>query len=90
GPVQGGDRAIAVVGFALRFPDADDADGFWANLLAGRDSVRRPGREALLAMGLPATLVDDPDYVGAQAVLDGVDLFDPAAFAYAPGEVAEI
>ncbi|WP_217990791.1 polyketide synthase, partial [Streptomyces albidoflavus] len=33
------DDAVAVVGLALRFPDADDLAEFRANLLAGRDSV---------------------------------------------------
>ncbi|GLY07126.1 hypothetical protein Acsp01_75050 [Actinoplanes sp. NBRC 101535] len=37
---------LAVIGMACRFPDADTPDQFWANLLAGRDSVTtgpRPG-----------------------------------------------
>ncbi|MEV6527879.1 MupA/Atu3671 family FMN-dependent luciferase-like monooxygenase [Longispora sp. NPDC051575] len=36
------DRRIAIIGLACRFPDADDPDTFWANLLAGRQSVRPP------------------------------------------------
>ena len=31
---------IAIIGMAGQFPDADDLDEFWANLAAGRDSVR--------------------------------------------------
>jgi len=36
----GGPEPIAIIGMAGQFPDADDLDEFWANLAAGRDSVR--------------------------------------------------
>ncbi len=33
-------QAIAVIGMAGRFPDAENLDAFWKNLTDGRDSVR--------------------------------------------------
>ena len=36
----GGPEPIAIIGMAGQFPDADDLEEFWANLAAGRDSVR--------------------------------------------------
>jgi len=50
--------AVAVVGVACRVPGAGDVDGFWANLVAGRDCVTReygPGGELIRAGGV----VDD-------------------------------
>ncbi len=31
---------IAIIGMAGRFPEADDIEAFWANLLSGRESIR--------------------------------------------------
>ncbi|MGY0232076.1 MupA/Atu3671 family FMN-dependent luciferase-like monooxygenase [Longispora urticae] len=63
-PTVTADRRIAIIGLACRFPDADDADTFWANLLAGRESIRRPtdGRAP------------------ASAPLDDIASFDAALF----------
>ncbi|HEX6969589.1 MAG TPA: SDR family NAD(P)-dependent oxidoreductase [Micromonosporaceae bacterium] len=79
---------IAVIGMAGRFPDAPDLDGFWRNLLSGRDSVRT----------VPASRWDvetyfDPDrrvpgrtYSKWAALLSDVDAFDPAFFRISPLE----
>lgn len=82
--------AVAIVGMAFRFPGADDRDAFWANLMAGTDSVRRLDPAALRAAGAPAALVDHPDFVSAHAAIDGTDRFDPQPFGYSHGEAAEI
>ncbi|MDZ5645866.1 polyketide synthase [Nitrospirillum sp. BR 11828] len=90
GDPSGAGQAIAVVGWAFRFPGADDAVTFWDNLLAGRDAVRHFNRADLQAAGAPAVLADHPDLVAANAAVDGLDLFDPVPFGYGPGEAAEI
>ena len=36
---SGGRGQVAIIGMACRFPDADTPERFWANLVAGRDSV---------------------------------------------------
>lgn len=83
---EAGDHAIAIIGFAARFPGAPDVDAFWDNLLHGVESIRRFTRSELLAAGAPATLVDDPTYVPANGVLDGVEDFDASFFGYSPRE----
>ncbi|TWB37258.1 polyketide synthase [Nitrospirillum pindoramense] len=90
GDPSGAGQSIAVVGWAFRFPGADDAMTFWDNLLAGRDAVRHFDRADLRAAGAPAVLADHPDLVAANAAVDGLDLFDPVPFGYGPGEAAEI
>ncbi|GAB6125992.1 SDR family NAD(P)-dependent oxidoreductase [Humidesulfovibrio idahonensis] len=81
-------RDIAIVGLSLRAPDAPDAQTFWANLLAGRDSIRE----------IPAERFDwrahyDPrpglagricSQVGG--FMDKVDCFEPLFFHISPAE----
>ncbi|SDM25203.1 type I polyketide synthase, partial [Allokutzneria albata] len=79
---------IAVVGLAGRFPGADDATGFWENLLAGRSGIVRHDRAELLAAGVPAEHADDPNYVPVSAAVSGMDLFDAGFFGVDPEEAA--
>lgn len=76
--------AIAVVGLACRFPGAPDADAFWANLVAGRESIgfRTPGE--LAALGVPAERLADPRFVPAGGVLEGIEEFDAEYFGITP------
>ncbi|WLQ16682.1 SDR family NAD(P)-dependent oxidoreductase [Hahella aquimaris] len=78
--------AIAIVGMACRFPGADDIEGFWRNLLDGAVSTTRFTREQLLQAGVPAALIDHPDYVPVKGVVKDYDKFDAAFFGYTPRE----
>ena len=60
---------IAVIGMAGRFPGAKNLEQFWRNLCEGVESVRFFADEELLAKGVDASLLDDPHYVKAEAVL---------------------
>ena len=71
---------IAVIGMAGRFPGADDVEQFWQNLSAGRESVRFPSEDELLAAGVPRSTLDDPTYVRAVAEAAHLDMFDAALF----------
>jgi acyl transferase domain-containing protein len=80
------DTDVAVVGMAGRFPDAPDLDRFWANLVAGHESIRSvTAMEYLAAGGDPAGL-DDPYRVWKASVVEGIDLFDADFFGYRPAE----
>ena len=72
-----------------RFPDAPDVGSLWSNLAAGVESIRFYSREELRAAGLPATLIDKPNFVAARSLLEGVENFDAAYFGFTPRE-AEI
>ncbi|HJX27286.1 MAG TPA: type I polyketide synthase, partial [Thermoanaerobaculia bacterium] len=72
--------SIAIVGLAGRFPGAADAGRFWENLRDGVESVRFLSEEEALAMGVPAEVVADPEFVRAVAQPEGIDRFDALFF----------
>ncbi|MFI6013291.1 SDR family oxidoreductase [Streptomyces sp. NPDC051243] len=78
--------AIAVIGLSVRVPDAADADEFWRNLLAGRNSIHRLSDEQLLAAGEDPELLKDPHYIPARPLLDDVGGFDNTFFGISPRE----
>ncbi|MDD2764699.1 MAG: amino acid adenylation domain-containing protein [Opitutaceae bacterium] len=77
---------VAVIGLAGRFPGAANVDELWANLAAGKESIRFFTPEELAAAGVPPSLRMRPDYVPAQGYLEGVQCFDAAFFGYTPRE----
>jgi acyl transferase domain-containing protein/NADPH:quinone reductase-like Zn-dependent oxidoreductase len=81
--------AIAVIGMAGRFPGAPDVAQFWRNLAGGVESITFFSRAELARRGVAAELLDDPLYVKAGAVLDGIETFDADFFGFTPRE-AEI
>jgi len=83
---RGGQEGIAIVGLAGRFPGAADVEELWTNLRAGRECIRFFTDEELRAQGVPPTALNDPDYVKAHGVLDGIDLFDAPFFDMPPRE----
>jgi amino acid adenylation domain-containing protein len=76
---------VAIIAAAGRFPGAADLEAFWANLCAGRESITHFTREELDA-SIPATLRNDPAYVAARGIIDGVEDFDAAFFGISPRE----
>ena len=80
-----GEEPIAIIGFAGRFPGANDVDTLWRNLVEGVDSVTTFSREELDPSLDPAQ-TQDPAYVPVRGVLDDAALFDAAFFAISPRE----
>ncbi|MEU1128260.1 SDR family NAD(P)-dependent oxidoreductase [Streptomyces sp. NPDC005900] len=77
---------IAVVGMAGRFPGARTVGEYWDNLKAGVCSVIRFEDDELLARGVPAAALADPDFVRAGYPLADSEKFDAAFFGYSPRE----
>lgn len=79
---------IAIVGMSGRFPQAADLEEFWANLSAGRDSVREVPPERW-SWPIPS---GDPEEEAARSTIrwggfiDGVAEFDPLFFNLSPRE----
>lgn len=80
---------IAIIGLAGRFPGANNTAEFWRNLSNGKECISFFAPETLLAAGIDADIVRQPNYVRAHGVLQGADLFDAAFFKFPPRE-AEI
>ncbi len=79
-------EAIAIVGMAGRFPGAASVSQLWENLKAGRESISVLTDDELLASGIDAELLADPQYVKARGLLEDVDLFDASFFGFTPKE----
>lgn len=80
---------IAVIGMAGCFPGAPTLDDFWHNLQNGVESVSYFSEAELLAAGIEAATVKQPNYVKARAILENADLFDAEFFGLSPRD-AEI
>jgi phthiocerol/phenolphthiocerol synthesis type-I polyketide synthase E len=71
---------IAVVGMACQFPKANDLEMFWENLRNSAECISFLSDEELQPSGVDPASLNDPNYVKAASILDGVDLFDAAFF----------
>jgi acyl transferase domain-containing protein/NADPH:quinone reductase-like Zn-dependent oxidoreductase/SAM-dependent methyltransferase/acyl carrier protein len=72
--------SVAIIGLAIRAPGASDAEEFFSNLCAGVDSISRFTRQEQLARRVPEDILNDPRYVAAGGILEGIDLFDAPLF----------
>lgn len=79
-------EAIAIIGMAGRFPGANNIEEFWHNLRDGIESVSHFSDEELLALGHDPVLLNQPNYVKAKGIIDGVDHFDANFFGFSPRE----
>ena len=77
---------IAIVGMTCRLPGAHDIEAFWRNLVQGVESLTELSADELRRAGVDPAMVDDPDYVRAAPLVDGVELFDADFFGYTPLE----
>jgi len=82
-------EGIAIIGMSGRFPGAKNLGEFWRNLKDGVESVSFFSDEELESSGIDPSLLRDPRYVKAKAVLQDVELFDASFFGVNPRE-AEI
>ncbi|PSL55783.1 acyl transferase domain-containing protein [Saccharothrix carnea] len=77
---------IAVIGMAGRFPQAEDIDRFWANLVDGVDAISRFTDDELLEMGVAKATLEDEKYVRAKGVFPNIEYFDADFFNYTPAD----
>jgi len=77
---------VAIVGMSGRFPGAETVDEFWQNILDKNESIQFYSDEELLADGVPKSLIENPNYIGAKGALKNVKGFDADFFGYSPRE----
>lgn len=75
---------IAIVGMACRFPGAATPDSYWHNLRDGVESRVELSDEQLKAAGVPAELLENPNYVKSGMFLEAFDCFDAGFFGFSP------
>jgi amino acid adenylation domain-containing protein len=81
-----GSGALAVIGMSGRYPKARTLDEFWDNLRNGVECVTFFTKEDSAADGVDPRLLASPDYIGARAILDDIETWDPAFFGVNPRE----
>jgi phthiocerol/phenolphthiocerol synthesis type-I polyketide synthase E len=75
-------KDIAIVGMSLRFPGANDVNGFWKNIVTGTESITNFSDEELRAAGLDESIINGQDYVKSAGIIKDVDQFDANFFGY--------
>ena len=80
------DTDIAIIGMAGQFPGAASVDEFWQNIRDGHEAVQFFSDEEVQAAGVPAFVLQNPDYVKAAAVLEDIEYFDAPFFGFSPRE----
>ncbi len=83
------DSDIAIIGMSCRWPGANNSEAFWQRLIDGVEMVSFFSDEELLMAGVAPSVLENPNYVKAGTVLDGVEQFDAAFFGVSARE-AEI
>ncbi len=78
---------IAIVGMSGRFPGADSIDQLWTHLTESRESIRFFTDDELLEAGIEQSVLDHPNYVKANGILDHLEEFDADFFGMNPREV---
>jgi|GEM_PF-448152 len=79
---------IAIIGMAGRFPGARNIKEFWANLIAGKETVSFFSQEELKESRIDPRLIEDPRYVRAKGIIDDCEYFDASFFSYSPEEAS--
>jgi phthiocerol/phenolphthiocerol synthesis type-I polyketide synthase E len=77
---------IAIIGMAGRFPGARNLDEFWRNLRDGVESISFFSDDVLAAEGIPAAVLQEPNYVKAGAFVENAEFFDSDFFGFSPRE----
>ncbi|NEQ96385.1 MAG: SDR family NAD(P)-dependent oxidoreductase [Cyanothece sp. SIO2G6] len=84
------DSAIAIIGMAGHFPGANNLEQFWQNLVDGVESITFFDKRDSSELNINPDILDHPDYVGAESLLEGVDLFDASFFNFNPKQAEVI
>jgi hypothetical protein len=80
---------VAIIGMSCRLPGAENVEDFWQNIRDGVESISFFSDEELLSSGIKQAILNQANYVNANGILSGIELFDAAFFDFSPKE-AEI
>jgi len=77
---------IAVIGMSGRFPGAENIHEFWDNLRNGVESITFFSTQELAETQVSPEWLNNPGYVKARGILEGIEYFDAVFFGYTPRE----
>ena len=77
---------IAIIGMTGRFPGAKNTDAFWQNLRDGVESITFFSADELADSTLDKNLLNNARYVGADGIIEDMDMFDAEFFSIPPRE----
>lgn len=77
---------VAIIGMTGRFPGAKNIKELWQNLHGGVESISFFTSQELATSDLDPALLNNDKYVGADGVIDNMDMFDAEFFNYTPRE----
>lgn len=79
---------IAIIGMSCRMPGAKNLDEFWQNLISGRDVSHQVTAQDLEEEGEDLSLLEHPNYVKRNMVMEDADCFDASFFGFHPKEAS--
>ncbi|MFS4449719.1 beta-ketoacyl synthase N-terminal-like domain-containing protein, partial [Maribacter sp. 2307UL18-2] len=77
---------IAIVGLSGRFPEADNVQQFWNNMVCGKNSIGEFSEEELINAGEDRKSIEHPKYIRFGSYLRSKEYFDSGFFNYIPNE----
>ncbi len=77
---------IAIISAVGVFPGAPSVEAYWQNIQLGIESISHFSPEELLAAGISQATVNNPHYVPARGIVEGIEYFDAPFFGYSPRE----
>ncbi len=78
-----GNKDIAIIGMAGRFPGANTLEEYWDLLSGAREAISFFGDDELDS-SIASDIKNTPNYVKARGIIDGADEFDAAFFGFNP------
>ncbi|WP_025742953.1 type I polyketide synthase [Aquimarina pacifica] len=83
-------KDIAVIGMSGRFPQSDDLNQFWQNLVNGKELIQFYTEDELKDKGITETILKDANYVKANSTINNSDSFDYNFFGYTKHEATSM
>lgn len=81
-------KDIAVIGMSGKFPQSDDLNQFWDNLVAGKEMINFYSDDELRNLGMEEKVLNDPNFVKADSRIENHGSFDYNFFGYTKHEAA--
>jgi phthiocerol/phenolphthiocerol synthesis type-I polyketide synthase E len=80
------DNDIAIIGMSGRFPDAENIEQYWQNLVGGVNSIKQATEEEIIASGVSKDILNHKRFVNASSKLNDAKYFDADFFGLANSE----